>query len=91
VVEGTLSLRGIERQLTVCCPVGWRRGEGMGAALSLSPEFLVPRLAHDIGRCEGIQRFNPLMRVIGSDVKVRVDLVVPATQLLPGLLPALGR
>jgi polyisoprenoid-binding protein YceI len=91
VVDGTLSLRGIERPITARCPLEWNGGPGLGAQLRLCGEVLVPRLDHRVGRTTGLQSLNPLMRVIGRDVRVRVDLVVPATQLLPRLLPALGR
>ena len=91
VVDGVLSLRGIERPLTARCPLGWNGGPGLGAELALCGEVLVPRVAHGVGVTAGLQSFNPLMRVIGQAVLVRVDVVVPATQLLPRLLPALGR
>jgi hypothetical protein len=91
-ISGTLALRGVERSIIVRCPLGYaENGRESGQIVSLASEFRVPRMDHAVGGAEGIHRFNPLMRAIGAEVLVRVELLIPASRLLPALLPALGR
>jgi polyisoprenoid-binding protein YceI len=91
-VAGTLALRGRDRHVIARCPLGYaENGRESGQLVSLATELRVPRLDHHVGSVDGINRFNPLMRAIGSDVIVRVELLIPASRLLPALLPALGR
>jgi polyisoprenoid-binding protein YceI len=91
-VAGTLTLRGTERPIIARCPLGYaENGRESGNIVSLASEFPIPRSEHGVGAAVGIHRFNPLMRAIGAEVEVRVELLIPANRLLPALLPALGR
>ena len=90
-IEGTLTLRGIRRRITSRCPLNWAAGRGLTGTLSLGAEMEVPHTEHKVAAARGLDRFNPLLAMIGREVRVRVEVVVPATQLLPALLPALGR
>jgi polyisoprenoid-binding protein YceI len=83
-VRGTLSLRGLERQVEF--PV--REGHATPAQRRLLAEFSVPRRPHAIGTAHGIRRLNPLLWAIGPDVQVQVELVVPATLLAAEHVPA---
>jgi polyisoprenoid-binding protein YceI len=89
-VGGTLSLRGIVVPVTVRAPFEFARGNGMSALVSFHTEFPITRQAHGIGT-GGWRRLNPLNLAIAPVVRVRAELLVPASQLLPALLPALGR
>jgi polyisoprenoid-binding protein YceI len=94
IVMGRLVLRGVERDVSLRCPLEYAGAAGEGGMRSLvrvHSAFQVPREPYGIGAADGLRRFNPLMRAIGDRVTVRVELLVPATQLLPALLPALGR
>jgi polyisoprenoid-binding protein YceI len=90
-VAGHLSLRGAERVVVAECPIGYAEGEGIGSTVSLWTEFNVPRLPHGVGSAEGLHKLNPLLRAISDEVHVSIRLLVPASRLLPALLPALGR
>ena len=90
-VSGVISLRGSDRAVTAVCPVEYVGGDGQGSLFRLKSGIEVPRLPHGIGVAEGIERLNPLLYAIGTNVAVEVEITVPATQLLPTLLPALGR
>lgn len=91
VIDGTLSLRGIERPVTSRCPLTWHDGEGVAGSLSLGGEIVVDCPAFGVGRPIGLDVLNPIFLVVRPEVVVRVELVVAARQLLPALLPALGR
>ena len=91
LVEGCLSLRGVERPLVTCFPIAWAESQGMAGSLSLSGELSVSRHHFAIGVPRGLDVLNPIFLVMGEEVRVRVEVVVPATRLLPALLPALGR
>ena len=92
IVSGTLSLCGLERQVRARCPIDHAEGVGAGASqVRVSGRFTVPRRPHGIGVARGIDRLNPLLYAIGRDVVIRADVLVPASELLPALLPALGR
>jgi polyisoprenoid-binding protein YceI len=91
VVSGVISLKGSEREVTAECPVDYAGSDGQRSHLRLNAAIEVPRLPHRIGVAEGIERLNPLLYAIGSDVAVQVEITVPATSLLPSLLPALAR
>jgi polyisoprenoid-binding protein YceI len=83
-VRGTLSLRGLARQVEV--PV--REAPASSAQRRLLAEFSVPRRPHAIGTARGIRRLNPLLWAIGPDVQVQVELLVPATLLAAEHAPA---
>jgi polyisoprenoid-binding protein YceI len=93
VVSGTLSLRGVERRVTTACRLhpAARRGAGLPSVVSVSALVAVPRRAHSVGVPRGVRKLDPLFRVIGDDVSVTVELLVPSASILPALLPALGR
>jgi polyisoprenoid-binding protein YceI len=90
IVSGLLSLRGLERQIRARCPID-HAGDAGASPVRVSARFTVPRLPHGIGVARGIERLNPLLYAIGSDVVIHADVLVPANELLPALLPALGR
>jgi polyisoprenoid-binding protein YceI len=90
-IEGVLTLRGVERRVTSTCPLNWVEGQGMSGTLSLCTELVVPHTEHGVAAARGLDRFNPLLAMIGREVHVRTEIAVPATRLLPALLPALGR
>ena len=90
-IEGVLTLRGVERRVTSTCPLQWVDGRGMSGTLSLCAELAVPHTEHGVAAARGLDRFNPLLAMIGREVHVQVEVAVPATQRLPALLPALGR
>lgn len=90
-ITGVLTLRGVEREVSVRCPLQYADGEGLQSLVRLSATFAVPRLSHGVGVARGLRGLNPLLRAIGDRVLVRAEVVVPASQLLPALLPALGQ
>lgn len=90
-IEGMLSLRDVQRRITSSCPLNWADRRGKAGTLSLCAELEVPHTEHGVATAQGLERFNPLLAMIEREVRVRVEVVVPATQLLPVLLPALGR
>ncbi|MFN8581026.1 MAG: YceI family protein [Gemmatimonadaceae bacterium] len=90
-VTGHLSLRGAQRVIVARCPLGYAEGEGIGSTVSLETAIGVPRQPHGVGSATGLQRLNPLLAAIGAQVQVSVKVLVPASRLLPALLPALGR
>lgn len=91
MVTGILTLRGVAREMSVRCPLRYADGQGLQSMVELSASFMVPRLSYGVGVARGLRRLNPLLRAIGDRVSVRAEVVVPATQLLPALLPALGQ
>jgi polyisoprenoid-binding protein YceI len=91
IVSGTLMLRGQERDVRATCPVTWANGDGDRSHVRVGARLVVPRLPHGIGVARGLERLNPLLYAIGPEVTVRVEVLVPSMQLLPALLPALGR
>jgi polyisoprenoid-binding protein YceI len=94
IVTGRLVLHGVEREVSLRCPLEYAGPGGEGGMRSLvriHAAFQMPRWPYGIGVAGGLWRFNPLLRAIGARVTVRVELLVPATQLLPALLPALGQ
>jgi polyisoprenoid-binding protein YceI len=86
-VQGRLLLRGLER------PIDMRvqEGNGEGPIHQLTADFTVPRRPHDIGTASGIRKMNPLLWAIGDDVSLHVELLVPATMLIPAAAPARAR
>lgn len=91
VVDGVLSLRGIERRVAVRCPLCPADCRVSHSTFSLGADLIVPRREHWVGVGHGLGTLNPLFVIIGSDVHIRVELVVPATHWVPAHLPALGR
>jgi polyisoprenoid-binding protein YceI len=91
VVDGVLSLRGIERRISVRCPLSPADGRDSRPTISLGVEFVVHRREHRVGVGRGLGILNPLFIIIGNDVHVRVELVIPATYWTPVHHPALGR
>lgn len=89
-VDGSLSLHGVTLPLVVRGPFEFAHGKGMSGNVSFVADFSIERGVHGIGT-GGWRRFNPLNLAIARQVRVRAALLVPATQLLPALLPALGR
>lgn len=90
-VAGTLVLRGRAREVLSFCPVSRVDGSGVSGHLALCGTFDVPLREHGISVPIGIDRLNPIFLAVGGRVRVDVSLLIPATQLLPALLPALGR
>lgn len=80
-LRGTLTLRGRSRDLAVTVP-DERDGNGSGER-HVHAEFTVPRRAHEIGTATGIRRLNPLLWAIADEVRIRVEVVLPATLLQP--------
>lgn len=99
VVSGVLTVRGTERAISAVCPLRYADGGGGGGGgggglqslVRLPVDFAVPRLAYGVGVARGLRGLNPLLRAIGDRVSLHAEVVVPATQLLPALLPALGQ
>ncbi len=91
IITGTLALRGTEREIRATCPIDFDGASGICAKVRLSASFSVPRLEHGIGVARGIERLNPLLYAISPVVHVKADVLVPASELLPALLPSLGR
>lgn len=78
-VQGTLSLRGLDRTIALSV----LDEPAFSTDRRLTAQFSVPRQPHAIGTAGGIRRLNPLLWAIGSDVQVRVEILVPATMLAP--------
>jgi polyisoprenoid-binding protein YceI len=91
VVTGRLTLRGLERTVYATVPLDYADGAGMQSLVRMCTHIHVPRIPHRIGIATGLRRLSPLLLAIGPTVDVRAEVLVPATQLLPALLPALGR
>jgi len=89
-VDGSLALHGVTLPVAVRAPFEFAQGRGLAGNVSFVVDFSVERAVHGIGT-GGWRRFNPLNFAIARHVHVRAQLLVPATQLLPALLPALGR
>lgn len=83
-VKGKLSLRGLERDLSISV----REDDASPTQRRLTAQFAVPRHPHAIGAASGIRRLNPLLWAIGDEVNVQVELMVPATMLAPEYVPA---
>lgn len=90
VVAGRLALHGRERELSAICPLDYARGTGMESVVRIGAAFRVRRSLYDIGVARGVRAWNPLLRAIGDEVSIHAEVLVPASQLLPALLPALG-
>lgn len=90
-VTGTLTLCGRARDVLSVCPITRVDGEGIAGHLALCGVIDIPIREHGIGVPRGIDRLNPIFLVVGRRVRLEVSCVVPATQFLPALLPALGR
>jgi polyisoprenoid-binding protein YceI len=93
LVSGTLSLRGVERRVTTECALHPSASENgvRPSVISLTARLTVPRRAHLVGVPSGLRRLDPLFQVIGNEVEVTTELLVPSAHILPALLPALGR
>jgi polyisoprenoid-binding protein YceI len=91
VVFGELVIRGIAQRVAARCPLEWMDAEGMGGMVSLESRVDVPLAPFGVGAVSKLQRWNPLYLAIGASAQVRIRILVPATRLLPALLPALGR
>ncbi|MGQ0648799.1 MAG: YceI family protein [Gemmatimonadaceae bacterium] len=83
VVDGTLSLRGIEAPVRSTCPID-EIGDGQ-RSLELCGNIVVSRRQFGIGVPRGLGALNPLFPAISDDVHVNVRLTVPAARLLPVL------
>lgn len=90
-VAGTLSLRGVARPMQVRLPVAWGDQRGVAGALSLCCELSISRRDFGVGLPRGLDVLNPIFLAVGDLVNVRIEVTVPATRMLPALLPALGR
>lgn len=82
-IKGRLFLRGLERPLSLSV----LDEEASPALRRLRAQFSVPRHPHAIGTARGIRRLNPLLWAIGREVNVDVELMVPATMLVPEHAP----
>lgn len=89
-VTGTLTLCGYDRDVVTQCPVTRADGADRSGELTLCGAFDVPIREHGIGIPRRLDVINPIFLVVGRRVRVEVTLRVPATRLLPVLLPALG-
>lgn len=74
-LKGTLSLRGLDRTVTVSV----RDERASATERLLTAAFSVPRHPHAIGTANGIRRLNPLLWAIGREVQVRVEILVPTS------------
>jgi len=90
VASGRLMLHGQEHALSAICPLDYASGAGLQSLVRIGAEFSVLRSVYGIGAARGLRALNPLLRAIGDEVSIHAELLVPATQLLPALLPALG-
>jgi polyisoprenoid-binding protein YceI len=72
-VEGTLTLRGVGRMLSLEC----REGSEVAGAVPARATFAVSRADHDIGTAAGLARVNPLLWAIGAEVQVTITVLVP--------------
>jgi polyisoprenoid-binding protein YceI len=88
VVEGTLSLRGIEAPVRSTCPIDEIRDEGQ--SVELCGNIVVSRRRFGVGTPRGLAALNPLFLAIADDVHVHVRLTVPAVHLAPALRTAAG-
>jgi polyisoprenoid-binding protein YceI len=86
-VRGRLSLRGLERSVSASVA----EDQASASDRRLTAEFTVPRRPHAIGTARGIRRLNPLLWAIGDEVSLRVEMLVPATMLLPAAEHARAR
>ena len=91
VVFGELEVRGISQRLAARCPLEWVDAEGMTGMVALESHFEVPLAPFGVGAVSIWQRWNPLYVAIGANAHAHIRILVPATRLLPALLPALGR
>lgn len=91
VVDGLLSLRGVERHVSTSLPVAWAEQQGVAGTLSLATQLHVTRSEYALGVPRGIDILNPIFLAVGALVVVHIEVVVPASRLLSALLPALGR
>ena len=86
-LHGRLLLRGSQREISALA----HEGNGSGPIHQLTADFTVPRRPHNIGTARGIRALNPLLWAIGDDVSLHVELMVPATMLIPAAAPARAR
>lgn len=91
LVDGLLAMRGVEREVNTSLPVAWAEQQGVAGTLSLTTQLLIMRNDYAVGTPRGIDVLNPIFLAVGNLVVVQVEVLIPATQLLPALLPALGR
>ena len=91
VVQGILSLRGVERRVVSNCPLRGVHDSVRTATLALCGELEISRTDFGVGIPRGLDVVNPIFLVVGRQVHIRVDLGLPASLLLPALLPARGR
>ena len=81
VVEGTLSLRGVESRVRSTCPIN-EVGAG-GPLVEVCGSIVVSRRRFGVGIPHGLGALNPLFLVIADDVHVDVRMTIPADRLLP--------
>ena len=91
VVEGVLTLRGVERRVASTCPLRGVHDSVRTATLALCGALEIPRADFGVGVPRGVDVVNPIFLVVGRQVHVRVELELPASLLLPALLPARER
>lgn len=91
VVQGILSLRGVERRVVSNCPLRGVHDSVGTATLALCGESEISRTDFGVGIPRGLDVVNPIFLVVGRQVHIRVDLGLPASLLLPALLPARER
>ena len=86
-LQGRLLLRGLERSVSAKVNVG----QDAGPSRQLTADFTVPRRPHSIGTASGIRAMNPLLWAIGDEVHLHVEMLVPATMLIPAGVHAPAR
>ena len=91
VVQGILSLRGVERRVVSNCPLRGVHDSVGTATLALCGELEISRTDFGVGIPRGLDVVNPIFLVVGRQVHIRVELGLPASLLLPALLPARER
>ena len=91
VVQGILSLRGVERRVVSNCPLRGVHDSVGTATLALCGELEISRTDFGVGIPRGLDVVNPIFLLVGRQVHIRVDLGLPASLLLPALLPARER
>ena len=86
-LKGRLRLRGLDRPVSAQVTVG----QEAGPSRQLTVDFTIPRRPHSIGTATGIRAMNPLLWAIGDDVHLHVEMLVPATMLMPAGVHAPAR
>lgn len=91
LVAGRMTLCGVPRDVVTRCPVPHANSAATDGSIALFAELDIPIREYGIGVPRGLDVLNPIFLAVGRQVRVTVALAVPASRLLPALLPAPGR